>query len=171
MSGSGVLAPPFLTSEAEGSEWSSSRLGRLISGNRALGTHWIKGSVGPRGCLDVMKRKISEPCQESNQVCPAAASRYNDWAKYAVLLQICLLLFPVTFWHLCTFVKVKIHLTPCLITHYSATNLKSEIGSGHECKTEALWLVHPWSNLIQSLNEFRVSVIISEPKEAWRLNP
>lgn len=125
MSRSGVLDPPFLTSEAEGNEWSASRLGRLISGNRALGTHWIKGLVGHRGCLDVMKRKISHPCQESNQVCPAVASHYNDWAKYAVLLQKRFLLFPVTFWHLCTFVKAKINLAPCFITHPSATNLKS----------------------------------------------
>jgi rubredoxin len=34
---------------------------------RAAGTHWIQGWMGPRAGLDaVVKRKIPSPCQESN---------------------------------------------------------------------------------------------------------
>jgi hypothetical protein len=37
----------FLTSALAGGEWSASRPGRLIPGERAPGTHWI-GWVDPR---------------------------------------------------------------------------------------------------------------------------
>jgi hypothetical protein len=48
-------------------EWSASRLGRFIPRERAPGTHWIGGWVGPRAVLDaVMKRKIPGPSRESN---------------------------------------------------------------------------------------------------------
>jgi hypothetical protein len=33
---------------------------------RAPGTHWTEGWVGPRAGLDTMKNKISCPCWESN---------------------------------------------------------------------------------------------------------
>jgi hypothetical protein len=36
-----VIALPFLTSAVDGVEWSASRPGSFISGERALGTHWI----------------------------------------------------------------------------------------------------------------------------------
>jgi hypothetical protein len=43
-----------------------------IPGERALGTHWIGGWVGPRASMDaVAKRKIPSPFQESNPSCPA----------------------------------------------------------------------------------------------------
>jgi hypothetical protein len=42
-----------------GGEWSASRPGRFISGERALGTHWIGGWVGLKTVLeDVERRKI-----------------------------------------------------------------------------------------------------------------
>jgi hypothetical protein len=44
----------------------------LYPRNRARGTHWIRGWVGPRACLEaVKKRKISCPCRESNPGRPA----------------------------------------------------------------------------------------------------
>jgi hypothetical protein len=46
--GSGYIAPPFLTSELNGGEWSILRPGRFTLGERASGTHWIGGWVGPR---------------------------------------------------------------------------------------------------------------------------
>jgi hypothetical protein len=40
-------------------EWSASRPGRFTPGERAPGTHWIEGWVGPRASLDdVEKRKF-----------------------------------------------------------------------------------------------------------------
>jgi hypothetical protein len=49
----------FLTSALPGDEWSVSRPGRFTPGVRAPGTHWIGGSVDPRGGLDdVEKRKF-----------------------------------------------------------------------------------------------------------------
>jgi hypothetical protein len=42
----GSKAPPFLTSELDGTEWSVSRVGRLALGERASGTHWTGGGVG-----------------------------------------------------------------------------------------------------------------------------
>jgi hypothetical protein len=42
----------FLTSSLVGGEWSASRPGCIIPGERAPGTHWIRGWVDPRACLD-----------------------------------------------------------------------------------------------------------------------
>jgi hypothetical protein len=43
----------------------------LLPRERAPGTHWIGGWVGPRASLDtVVKRKIPSPCWESNSGTP-----------------------------------------------------------------------------------------------------
>jgi hypothetical protein len=56
-----------LTSALDGGEWSASRPGRFTARERAPGTHWIGGWVGPRAVLDaVMKRKIPSPHWELN---------------------------------------------------------------------------------------------------------
>jgi len=56
-----------LTSTLDGGEWSASRFGHFIPRERAPGTHWIGGWVGPRDSLyAVSKRKIPGPCQELN---------------------------------------------------------------------------------------------------------
>jgi hypothetical protein len=58
ITGSGGIAPLFLTSVLDRDEWSVPRPGRLTPGKRASGTHWIGGKVGPRAGLDaVQKRK------------------------------------------------------------------------------------------------------------------
>jgi hypothetical protein len=50
----------FLTLALDGDEWSASRPGRFTPRERAPGTHWIGGWVGPRAILDrVMRGKIS----------------------------------------------------------------------------------------------------------------
>jgi hypothetical protein len=46
----------FLTSALVGGEWSASRPGRFIPGERARGTHWIGGWVRPRAGLDDMEK-------------------------------------------------------------------------------------------------------------------
>jgi hypothetical protein len=49
----------FLTSALGGGEWSASRSCRFTPGERASGTHWLGGWVGPRAGLDnVEKRKF-----------------------------------------------------------------------------------------------------------------
>jgi hypothetical protein len=54
-----VLIHIFLTSALVGGEWSASRPCRFTPGERAPGTHWIGGWVGPRTYLDdVEKRKF-----------------------------------------------------------------------------------------------------------------
>jgi hypothetical protein len=51
-----------LTSALDGGEWSASRPCRFNPRERAPGTHWIGGWVGPRADLDaVVKRKIPSP--------------------------------------------------------------------------------------------------------------
>jgi hypothetical protein len=54
-----------LTSALDGGEWLASRPGRFTPRERAPGTHWIGGWVGPRAILDtVVKRKIPSPRRE-----------------------------------------------------------------------------------------------------------
>jgi hypothetical protein len=50
----------FLTSELVGGQWSASRSGRFNPGERAPGTHWIGGWVGPTtGLNDVETKHVS----------------------------------------------------------------------------------------------------------------
>jgi hypothetical protein len=46
-----------LTSALDGGEWSASRPGRFTPRERALGTHWIRGWVGPRAVLDAVVKR------------------------------------------------------------------------------------------------------------------
>jgi hypothetical protein len=60
-----------LTSALDGGEWLASLPGRFTPRERAPGTHWIGGWVGPRAVLDaVVKRKIPSPRRESNPRTP-----------------------------------------------------------------------------------------------------
>jgi hypothetical protein len=55
---------------------------RFTPRERAPGTHWIGGSLGPRARLEGVVKKVSNPW-ESNPGHPTAqpvASRYIDWA-------------------------------------------------------------------------------------------
>jgi hypothetical protein len=47
----------FLTSALVGDEWSTSRHGRFTHEERAPGTNWIGGGVGPRTGLDVVDNR------------------------------------------------------------------------------------------------------------------
>jgi hypothetical protein len=52
----------FLTLTLAGCEWSASRPGRFIPGERATGTHWIGGWMDPTAGLDdVERRKFLPP--------------------------------------------------------------------------------------------------------------
>jgi hypothetical protein len=57
--GESVLIRIFLNSAIIGVEWSGSRPGRFILGERSIYTHWIGGWVVPRTSLeDEAKRKV-----------------------------------------------------------------------------------------------------------------
>jgi hypothetical protein len=60
----------------------------LYPSERAPGTHWIGGWVGPRAVLDaVVKRKIPRSRRESNPRTPIVqpvAQRCTDWAITAL---------------------------------------------------------------------------------------
>jgi hypothetical protein len=47
----------FLASAQARSEWLVSRPGRITPKERAPGTHWIRGWVGPRAGLDNLEKK------------------------------------------------------------------------------------------------------------------
>jgi hypothetical protein len=48
-------------------EWSASRPGRFTHAETVLGTHWVRGWVGPKAGMDAVEElKISFPCLESN---------------------------------------------------------------------------------------------------------
>jgi hypothetical protein len=51
-----VCTHVFLTSALVGGEWSASRPGRFILGERAPGTGWIGAGVGRRAGLDDMEK-------------------------------------------------------------------------------------------------------------------
>jgi hypothetical protein len=60
-----------LTSAPDGGEWSASHTSRFTPRDRAPGTHWIGGWLGPRAVLDaVVKRKIPNLRRESNPRTP-----------------------------------------------------------------------------------------------------
>jgi hypothetical protein len=48
----------FLTSALDKDEWSASRPGHFTPGERALGTDWIEGWVGPRTGLDGVEKSL-----------------------------------------------------------------------------------------------------------------
>jgi hypothetical protein len=78
-----------LTSALDGRDWPASRPCRFTPRERAPGTPWIGGWLGPRAVLDaVVKRKIPSPRRESDPRTPIVqpvAQRYTDWATTAVI--------------------------------------------------------------------------------------
>jgi hypothetical protein len=64
--GSGVRAPSFLTLVLDWSKWLASRPCYFIPKERAPGSHWIGGWVGPRLGLDAAETRTKLHCQDSN---------------------------------------------------------------------------------------------------------
>jgi hypothetical protein len=52
------MVPPFLTSALD-DEWSGSSPGRFTPEEKAPGTHWIGGWMGPRASLDAVEYRVS----------------------------------------------------------------------------------------------------------------
>jgi hypothetical protein len=77
-----VSSTHSLTSALDGGEWSDPRPGLFTPRERAPGTHWIGGLVGPRAVLDaVVKTKIPNTRRESNprtSIIQPVAQRYTD---------------------------------------------------------------------------------------------
>jgi hypothetical protein len=56
-----VYLHTYLTLALDGGDWSASRPGYFTLRERAPGTHWIGGWVGPRAILDMGEDKNSQP--------------------------------------------------------------------------------------------------------------
>jgi hypothetical protein len=69
-----VQTQVFFTSALDGGEWLASRASCVNPGERTPGTHWIRGLVGPRICLDDMDSN-SDPL-----VVQLVASHSTDYA-------------------------------------------------------------------------------------------
>jgi hypothetical protein len=63
-----------LTSALDGSEWSASRPGHFTPKERAPGTDWMGGWVGPRAVLDAMVKKIPSPPPGNRTLEPRSSS-------------------------------------------------------------------------------------------------
>jgi hypothetical protein len=71
-----------LTSALDGGEWSASHPGSFTPRERAPGTHWIRGWVGPTAVLDaVVKRNIPSPRRESNPRTPIVQPVAQSYAR------------------------------------------------------------------------------------------
>jgi hypothetical protein len=76
-----------LTSALDGGEWSTSRPGRFTPREKAPGTHWIGGWVGPRAVLDAaVKKKITSPRRESNPGTPIVQPVAQHYTELTWLL-------------------------------------------------------------------------------------
>jgi hypothetical protein len=64
----------FLTSALDKGEWSASRPGRFITGERAPSTHCIGGWVGPRACLDAGEKSLAPAGNRMPAVQPVASA-------------------------------------------------------------------------------------------------
>jgi hypothetical protein len=82
------MAPPFLTSALDGSEWPASRPGHFILGEIAHIILWIRGWVGPRIDLDdVKQRETSSLCRESNTGIPVRSlAMPNELSRFPLSL-------------------------------------------------------------------------------------
>jgi hypothetical protein len=68
----------FLTSALDGGEWSASRPGRALPGERTPGTHFTGGWVGLSvGLYTEVRGKILCPCRGPNPDRPVVQSVYN----------------------------------------------------------------------------------------------
>jgi hypothetical protein len=76
---SGGIAPCILTSPLDGGVWSASRSGHFTPRERAPGTRWLDGWVGPRAGLDtVMKRTFAASAGTRTAVHPTRSpALYN----------------------------------------------------------------------------------------------
>jgi hypothetical protein len=67
----------LLTSALVRGEWSASRPCRFTPGERAVGTHWLGGWVGPRTSVNVVEKRkfLTLPGLELRPLCSPACSQ------------------------------------------------------------------------------------------------
>jgi len=76
----GGVLHTFLSLALDRGEWSASRPGSFNPRERAPGTHWIGGWVGPRAGLNaVVKWKISSPAEAQTLDHPAHSTALYRW--------------------------------------------------------------------------------------------
>jgi hypothetical protein len=68
----------FLNSALEEGKWSASRPCRFTPGERAPGTHWVGGWVGPRVGLDAVKKINILHFRQSNPGWTAEGSEFES---------------------------------------------------------------------------------------------
>jgi hypothetical protein len=68
---SGGIAPPFFTSALDRGEWLTSHPDRFTPEEGAHSIHWIGGWDGPRAGFDIVGKRKSLHCKESNPSHPA----------------------------------------------------------------------------------------------------
>jgi hypothetical protein len=80
--GSVDISPKFLTSALDGKEWSVSRPGHFIPGERAPCAHWMGGRTGPRAGLDAveLRDKFLASAGNRSPTIQPVAHRYTNWA-------------------------------------------------------------------------------------------
>jgi hypothetical protein len=75
------IAPPLLTSELEVSGQLHAPTA-LPPGERAPGTHWIGGWVGPKAGIDAVKKRKILDCTQSNPGRPARRYTNSPYSPY-----------------------------------------------------------------------------------------
>jgi hypothetical protein len=144
--------------------WLASRPGHFILWERARGTHWIGGWVGPSVGLDDVEKQNSWPYRDSHSepsVFQPAASRYTDWAisaPHSVWSKLSKLTCPLLTLHLhagCIHLRFRIADTESDKGQYKERSYKC----GHTIKTRKkhkLFLIsQKWRDQI-SLIEFKI---------------
>jgi hypothetical protein len=87
-----VYSTHSLTLALDGGDLSASRPVRFTPSERAPGTHWIGGWVGPRAVLDaVVKRQIPNSRRESNPRTPIVQLPLGDFQSITVPVCYCTL--------------------------------------------------------------------------------
>jgi hypothetical protein len=66
--GVNVLLHIFFISALDEGDWLASRPGRFTSGERAAGTHYIEGCLGPRTGLDDVERRKILPLARKSEI-------------------------------------------------------------------------------------------------------
>jgi hypothetical protein len=70
------MAPPFLNSALDGSEWSASPPSRFTPPReRAPGAHWTGGWVEPKAGMDIVKKRKSLAPARNQTLIPLLSSQ------------------------------------------------------------------------------------------------
>jgi hypothetical protein len=149
-----------LTSALDGGEWSASSPGRFTPRERALGTHWIRGWVGPRAVLDtVVKRKIPSPRRESNPRTPIVqpvSQSSTDWAGGRGVVKFTCVEKGKNIITVACYSANGIFIPPCVIfsgTTYRNVNTQAEF-TGRVCSCSDRFRLWEWRHFSRTATTF-----------------